>query len=173
MPTINTSSRARRILQVLALGASVTLLSACGSSDDTDASTFARKQQSSPHSIQHCLERRGAARARAVSDLAVLVKAEEEDDVSKPGFAYDKAASVIVDVWTGGDHENRPAPWMMWIGHPFGKHFTPEEIVVKQPPKSYVMYVTTAKERRRAENCLTFSGDRERAEPSAEINLTH
>jgi len=62
---------------------------------------------------------------------------------------------------------------MMWIGHPFGKQFTPEEIVKKKPPKSYVMYVTTAKERRHAEGCLTFSDKSEGEEPSAEINLTH
>ena len=101
----------------------------------------------------------------------MLVKAEEEDNVDKPGFAYDKAASVVVDIWTGSSVENRPALWMLWIGHPFGEKLTPEEIVVDKPPRSYVMYVTKARKRRHAESCITLSD--EGGQPSAEINLSH
>jgi hypothetical protein len=161
----------KRSAQAAAFGGIVALLSACGSSANTDASPIVNLRQAPRHSVQRCLERHGAVRARTVDDLAVLVKAEEEDDVSKPGFAYDKVASIVVDVWTGGSVENRPAPWMMWIGHPFGRRFTPEEIVVEKPPKSYVMYVTTAKKRRSVESCVVFS--EEGKQPPAEINLSH
>jgi len=165
------SRKACRLFQVFALGGSIAILSACGSADDTDASaTVASRQQSPPHSIQGCLARHGAVRARTVKDLSVLAKAEEENDVSKPGFAYDKAASIIVDVWTGSSVENRPAPWMLWIGHPFGKKLTPEEIVVNRPPKSYVMYVTSATKRRRAESCISFSS-KGKGRPT-EVDLT-
>jgi hypothetical protein len=93
-----------------------------------------------------------------MADLRVLKKAEEEDDVSKPGFAYDKAAGIAVHVWTGSSFEGRPAPWMLWIGEPFGEDRTPQEIIQRKPPESYVMYVSSSAKRRRAEICLNFGG---------------
>lgn len=146
----------RHTIRISIVALSLALLFGCGSNQDEEATAATNSQKAPAHSIQRCLERHGAKQARTTEDLAVLVRAEKENDVSKPGFAYDKAASIIVDVWTGSSFENRPAPWMLWIGHPFGDKLTPQEIVEDKPPKSYVMYVTSAKKRRHAEICLTL-----------------
>lgn len=155
---ISLQRRIRMTLHFAALAMVIALLSACGSGQDKTASAAVSTQPPPARSIQKCLARHGAKQARTVDDLSVLAKAEEEDDVSKPGFAFDKVASVIVDVWTGSSFEGRPAPWMFWIGHPFGESLTPEEIVADKPPKSYVMFTTSARKTRSAQRCIGFSG---------------
>jgi hypothetical protein len=161
---------------IFALLAGLVLLSACGSSQDEQASASTKqarlqaRSQMPVHSIQRCLARHGARQAENVVELNFLAKAEEEDDVSKPGFAYDKAASIVVHVWTGSSFEGRPAHWMIWVGQPFGKDRTPQEIVAEKPKKSYVMYVRSTKQRKSAESCITFgSKDGARA---TEVNLS-
>jgi hypothetical protein len=138
------------------LGAGATFLSACDSSQDKQAMAAMGQERTPAHSIQRCLDRHGARKADSMDDLDFLARAEEKDDVDKPGFIYDKAASIVVHVWTGSSFEGRPAPWMIWIGQPFGEERTPEEIVVERPKKSYVMYVTSSSKRRQAERCLHF-----------------
>jgi hypothetical protein len=161
---------------VVALAAVLAFLSACGSSQDEQASASTNRAQSQArsqapaHSIQRCLARHGARQAENVVELNFLAKAEKEDDVSKPGFAYDKAASIVVHVWTGSSFEGRPAPWMIWVGQPFGKDRTPQEIVAEKPKKSYVMYVRSAKQRKSAESCITF-GNKNGAH-TTEVNLS-
>jgi hypothetical protein len=147
--------------RLVALAAGLAFLSACGSSQNEQA-TAAMKQEAQPlvhfpaHSIQQCLARHGARQAENVIELNFLAKAEKEDDVSKPGFAYDKTMSIVVHVWTGSSFEGRPAPWMIWVGQPFGKDRTPQEIVAEKPKKSYVMYVRSSKQRKSAASCITF-----------------
>ena len=160
---------------VVALAAGLAFLSACGSSQN-DQATAAMKQGAQPlvhspaHSIQRCLARHGARQAENVIELNFLARAEKEDDVSKPGFAYDKRMSIVVHVWTGSSFEGRPAPWMVWIGEPFGEDRTPQEIVAEKPKKSYVMYVRSAKQRKRAEGCITF-GNKDGAH-TTEVNIS-
>lgn len=159
-----------------ALVAGLAFLSACGSSQDEQASASMKQaqpqshSQGPAHSIQRCLARHGASQAENVVELNFLAKAEKEDDVSKPGFAYDKAASIVVHVWTGSSFEGRPAPWMIWVGQPFGKDRTPQEIVAEKPKKSYVMYVRSAKQRKSPESCITF-GNKDGAH-TTEVNLS-
>jgi hypothetical protein len=159
-----------------ALVAGLAFLSACGSGQDGQASASMKQArppagpQGPAHSIQRCLSEHGARQAGNVVELNFLAKAEEEDDVSKPGMVYDKAASIVVHVWTGSSFEGHPAPWMVWIGQPFGKDRTPQEIVAEKPKKSYVMYVRTAKKRKSAESCITF-GDSDGAH-TTEVNLS-
>lgn len=146
--------------RLVALVAGLAFLPACGSNQNQEAAAAIEQAQppvhSPAHSIQRCLARHGARQAENVVELNFLARAEREDDVSKPGFAYDKAASIVVNVWTGSSFEGRPAPWMIWIGQPLGKDRTPQEIVAEKPKKSYVMYVRAAKRRKSAESCITF-----------------
>jgi len=160
--------------RLVALAAGLAFLSACGSSQNGQATAAMKQAQPlvhfPAHSIQRCLARHGARQAENVIELNFLAKAEKEDDVSKPGFAYDKAASIVVHVWTGSSFEGRPAPWMIWIGQPFSKDRTPQEIVAEKPKKSYVMYVRSAKQRKSAESCITF-GNSDGAH-TTEVNLS-
>jgi hypothetical protein len=157
------------------LVAGLAFLSACSSGEGEQASASVQAQpqsrsQGPAHSIQRCLTQHGARKAGNVIELNFLAKAEEDDEVSKPGMAYDKAALIVVHVWTGSSFEGRPAPWMLWIGQPFGKDRTPQEIVAEKPKKSYVMYVRSAKQRKSAESCITF-GNNDGAH-TTEVNLS-
>lgn len=160
--------------RLVALAAGLVFLSACGSSQNEQATAAMKQTQSlghfPVHSIQRCLARHGARQAENVIELNFLAKAEKEGDVSKPGFAYDKAVSIVVHVWSGSSFEGQPAPWMIWVGQPFGKDRTPQEIVAEQPRKSYVMYVRSAKQRKSAESCITF-GNRNGTH-TTEVNLS-
>lgn len=165
MPEVSFGQVKRWVACIGSLAAALAFLSACGSSQDEQASASVKqaqrqtRSQGPAHSIQRCLAEHGARQAENVVELNFLNKAEEEDDVSKPGLAYDKAASIVVHVWTGASVEGRPVPWMVWIGQPFGKDRRPQEIVAEKPKKSYVMYVRLAKKRKSAESCLTFKSD--------------
>jgi hypothetical protein len=169
MFAIDVRKGARIVACVAAFVGIIAVLSACGESDSKGASAATISQRPSAHTVQRCLAQHGATRATTVEDLDVLLKAEEEDEVSKPGFGFEKARSVMVEILTGPTSEGRPAPWMYWAGQVFGEDLTPEEIVLNKPPKSFVMYVTSAKKRRAAERCITFSGKPEG--PPTEINL--
>lgn len=139
---------------VVGLGCTV-LLSACGSSDEIDRTVAVDFGKST---IASCLKAGHASFARSADELGFLFDAEADEEVSKHGLAYDKAAKIVVNVWSKVTFEDQPSEWIMWIGQPFEERRSPNEIVEAHPPNSYVAYTIkpSASQRRKIESCITF-----------------
>jgi len=75
-------------------------------------------------------------------------------------LAWDRAARVVVRLWTAAINENRAPRWTVWFGQPFKSSRDPFEIVEAEPPDSYVMFVLSpsVKVRRLTNACLVFHG---------------
>jgi hypothetical protein len=152
-----------RVLGTLAvLCASISMLSACGSTSATalgkEGSGLTNDQALREGSIGACLIKHGASLARSSRDLLFLSRAEEKRGVSKPGLAWDSIAKIVVKVWTESSAEGQPPRWTVWFGEPAGKYLTPIEIVEKRPADSYVVFRRhlTDHKRHRMSDCLTF-----------------
>lgn len=130
----------------------------CGGSGQDDRST--NKVQLPRHSVGACLQDGGAIFARSTQDLSFLAEAEAADQVSKPGFAYDRRGKVAISVWTDALSDSNAPQWTIWIGQPFGETRSPFEIAGAAPPHSYVLYVNhpTTRMQGQLSTCIDFSG---------------
>jgi hypothetical protein len=139
------------------LAMSLAGLTACGSSQ-TDAHTASVRTKLAPGSIGACLKRAGAARATTVDSLSFLADAEDNDEVSKPGIAYDSKVGAILRIWSQTPFEAQPPTWIVWIAQPQGESLSPFEIVEASPKRSYVMFVNrpTRIVRKRVNTCINF-----------------
>jgi hypothetical protein len=146
-----------RVFQILCAVSCIGLLAACGTAKPDNEATAAPIKLA-PKSIGACLRRGGATIARSTNDLAFLSEAEANEEVSKPGFAYDRVAKVMVRVWSASTFEGQPPVWELWIAQPFGKDRSPEEIVETKPPHSYVIFMNkpTRVVRRKVDHCINF-----------------
>jgi hypothetical protein len=109
-------------------------------------------------SVGACLVHAGAKRATSSNDLQFLKTAEGDEEVSEPGFAYDRKAKIIVSIISQSPSAGVSSEWTVWVAQPFGKSRSPYEIVDSEPPHSYVMFVNEAKRKVRqgASRCITF-----------------
>jgi hypothetical protein len=109
-------------------------------------------------SVGACLVHAGAKRAKSSNDLQFVKTAEGDDEVSEPGFAYDRKAKIIVSIMSQSPSAGTSSKWTVWVAQPFGKSRSPYEIVDSEPPHSYVMFINDAKRRVRKEaaRCITF-----------------
>jgi hypothetical protein len=151
MPTMkDIQSRLSLLIPMLVLSR---CLIACG--EQQTSSTNQNTAAEFVHgTVGACLVHAGAAHAISSDDLQFLKEAEANDEVSKPGFAYDRKAKVIVSIW-----EQSSIGGIVWIGQPFGKSLSPYEIVDSDPPHSYVMFINSnakSEIRNKAERCITF-----------------
>jgi len=92
-------------------------------------------------SMETCLLQAGAAKAGSVGQLGFIKRAEEEDEVAKPGFVWDKVTRTFVWLWETASSEGRPPKWAIWFGQPFGGDLEPFEIIEEDPPKTFVLFV--------------------------------
>jgi hypothetical protein len=109
-------------------------------------------------SVGACLVHAGATRSLSSNDLQFLEEAEANDEVSEPGFAYDRKAKIIVSIKEQSPGAGESSGWTVWVGQPFGKSRSPYEIVNSDPPHSYVMFINNARSEvsKRTERCITF-----------------
>lgn len=153
MSKVSTTLQYRKILTAIGLLVCIAVgIAACGNDQDRTSAI----QRVPPGSIQDCLRKEGASTAESTSDLSFLSEAEADEEVSKVGFAADRAAKIFVRLWTAASIENRPPRWIMWFGQPADSTRTPSEIVEERPEKSYVMYVVNPSDslRQHVERCL-------------------
>lgn len=110
-------------------------------------------------SVGACLRSSGATVARSSQDISFLSKAETADQVSKPGFAYDRTAKIAISVWTSEISDGNVPRWTMWIGQPFGETRTPNEIVNEMSSHSYVLFVELPSKQMQSDisKCINFS----------------
>lgn len=109
-------------------------------------------------SVGACLVHAGAKRAASSNDLQFLRMAEGDEDVSEPGFAYDRKAKIMVSILSQSPSASESSEWTVWVAQPFGKSRSPYEIVDSEPSQSYVMFVNDAKMkiRKPTARCITF-----------------
>lgn len=133
----------------------VCLFTACGSGS---AEPHARsgKGQITHKSVEACLLRGGAEVASSVRDLGFLSSAEAREEVSKSGLIFDRAAGIVVRLWTAATVEGRPPRWAVWFGQRLNSDQLPSEIVESHPPSSYVLFVNRPSPavRHRVDACL-------------------
>jgi hypothetical protein len=108
--------------------------------------------------VQSCLSKAGARFVKSPEELTFLRTAAADDEVSRPGLAYDRQANVVVRVLV--DSGQRPPRWMLWYAQPFSKSASPEVIIRDNAPNSYVAYVfePTVGLRHRVASCVEFGG---------------
>ena len=136
----------------------VACLVSCGSDQRDGDMREAVKTSFLSGSIGACLMNRGARPAKSISNLHFLDEAEANDEVSKPGFGYDRREKIVVSVWSQPPFEAAPPQWIVWVAQPFGESMSPFEIVRKKPSRTYVMFVNhpSRSVRRRLEGCIQF-----------------
>ena|ERR1700704_51236 len=144
------------LLCVGGLIVSVTLFAACGGSRNEERSAAINFGKAT---VASCLKNGGASFANSTDELDFLSQAEDNEEVSKFGFAYDKAAKVVVNVWNKAQFEDQPSEWTLWIGQPFGDQRSPVEIVDSNAPRSYVAFVVRPRPaaRRQVNSCVQFA----------------
>jgi len=137
-------------------------LSALGCGSNSEVNAGERIPQAHPRSIEACLERSGAHRATELRDLAFLTVAEANEEVSKPGLAYDRVTNTVVRIWQGAIKEEHPPGWSIWFGQPFEEDRGPREIAVDGSQGTFVMYVNrpSGKLRRMADDCFERKGEK-------------
>lgn len=141
------ASRSQSIFAMLCFGALAwLLLSGCGAAGTptaADRSNSGHRIDSAAmsHSIERCLLAGGARTAFSQKDLTFLMTAEENEEVSRSGLAYDRAAQFIVRMWSSPSFEKHPPRWTVWFGQSPNSDYSPLEILEKVVPDAYVLYV--------------------------------
>lgn len=146
-----------KLINIPALALALVLtasLAACGNNSQEN---LRKPAASKPGSVERCLWEANVQFAKSVGDLDFLFEAQADEAVAKPGIAFDKAAGIVVNIWSKAETDNEPPEWLMWIGQPFNQSRSPVEIVEGKARRSYVGYLLrpSKSQRRRAGSCIT------------------
>lgn len=114
-----------------------------------------------------CLSRAGATFASTPEDLDFLGNAEVHEEVSRPGFVFDRRTGLMVRVLLPAGSREGDAEWIVWYAQPFGDELSPEEIVERDPEDAYVAYIVapTSREWSKVDSCTSFNDDSAKQEP--------
>jgi len=114
---------------------------ACGTANSSGGSeSISASAKPKKGSMEACLLAAGAKKAVNRSQLAFLERAEDENEVDKPGLVFDKVTKTVVRLWETKASENRPPDWAVWFGQPFESDLEPLEIVDEHPAESFVVF---------------------------------
>jgi len=161
MPTMIFKQVVMRYLGVWIIAYLIFNGSGCGKADTEPAASTIRG------GLQKCLEQNGAVQARGPDDLDFVTEALSDDEISKPGFSYDRETRQLVSIWTAVPFESQPPEWLVWFAQPLtdvtDREVTPMELTAEGAPGSYVYYSNGGPPsvRQNLEQCVHFGGNEE------------